>query len=96
MDYSLQNIRIAGTGSAVPEKIVTNQDIANMGIAVKDDWIVENLGIQQRHIADQESTTDLATQAALAAIENAGIDKEEISLILLATITPDRKAPSTA
>lgn len=96
MDYSLKNIRIAGTGSAVPTKIVTNQDISNLGVPVKTDWVVENLGIQQRHIADQESTTDLATQAALAAIENAGIDKEEISLILVATITPDRKTPSTA
>lgn len=96
MDYSFKNVKIAGTGSAVPQKIVTNQDIIAMGVPVKTDWIYENLGIQQRHVAVDESTADLATQAAQAALENAGIDKEEISLILLATITPDRKAPSTA
>lgn len=96
MDYSFKNVKIAGTGSAVPKKIVTNQDIIDMGVPVKTDWIYENLGIQQRHVAVDESTADLAVQAARAALENAGIDKEEISLILMATITPDRKAPSTA
>ncbi len=96
MDYSLKNVRIAGTGSAVPKKIVTNQDIIDSGVPVKAEWIVENLGIHERHIAVEETGTDLAARAGLAAIENAGIDKEEISLILLATITPDRKAPSTA
>ena len=96
MDYSLKNIRISGTGSAVPTKNVTNQDIIDMDIPVKNDWIIENLGIHQRHIADGETTSDLAARAGLAAIENAGIDKNEISLILLATVTPDRIAPSTA
>lgn len=96
MDYSLKNVRIAGTGSAVPSKIISNQDIVDMGVNVKVDWIVENLGIHERHIAVEETGTDLAALAGLAAIENAGIDKEDVSLILLATITPDRKAPSTA
>lgn len=96
MDYTLKNVRIAGTGSAVPAKIVTNQDIVSSGVSVNADWIVENLGIHERHIAVEETGTELAARAGLAAIENAGIDKEEVSLILLATITPDRKAPSTA
>ena len=96
MDYSLKNVRIAGTGSAVPKKIVTNQDIVDMGVRTNDAWIVENLGIRQRHIAEGETTSDLAAQAGLAAIENAGIDKEDVSLIILATFTPDRQAPSAA
>ncbi len=96
MDYSLNNIRIAGTGSAAPVKIVTNQDIINMGVPTSDAWIFDTLGIRQRHIAVDEEASDLAAQAGLAALENAGIDKEEVSLIILATYTPDRKAPSTA
>ncbi len=96
MDYSLKNVRIAGTGSAVPKKILTNQDIVDMGVPTSDAWIVENLGIRQRHISDGETTSDLAAAAGLAAMENAGIDKEDVSLIILATFTPDRQAPSAA
>lgn len=96
MDYSLKNIRIAGTGSAVPAKIVTNQDIINSGVDTDDTWIRETLGIRERRVAENESASDLAARAGLAALENAGLDKEEVSLIVLATYTPDRKAPSTA
>jgi 3-oxoacyl-[acyl-carrier-protein] synthase III len=96
MDYSLKNIRIAGTGSAVPARIVTNQDLIDKGVPTTDAWIQETLGIRERRIVDDESTSDLAARAGLAAIENAGIDKEDVSLIVLATYTPDRKAPSTA
>ncbi len=96
MDYSLKHIRIAGTGSAVPARIVTNQEIIDSGISLKDSWIVENIGIKKRHIAVDESTSDLAARAGLAALENAGVDPEDLGLLLVATSTPDRKAPSTA
>lgn len=96
MDYSLKNVRISGTGSALPARIVTNRDIVDMGVPTTEQWIEENLGILQRHIADRETTAELAALAGLAAIANAGIDKEDVTLVLLATITPDRKAPSTA
>jgi 3-oxoacyl-[acyl-carrier-protein] synthase-3 len=88
--------RIIGTGSYLPAKVLTNQDLEKM-VDTTDQWIVERTGIRERHIAaDNETTGSLAEQAARRAIEAAGIQPTDIDLIVLATTTPDRVFPSTA
>ncbi len=88
--------RIAGTGSYLPAKILTNADLEKM-VDTSSDWIVERTGIRERHIAaDNETTCDLAEQAARRAIEAAGLAAVDIDLIIVATTTPDRIFPSTA
>ncbi|MBX3694406.1 MAG: ketoacyl-ACP synthase III [Steroidobacteraceae bacterium] len=86
--------RIAGTGSYLPEKIVTNFDLAKT-MDTSDEWIRERTGIVERHIAaDGETTVDLAEQAARRAIDAAGIDPAEIDLIAFGTTTPDLVFPN--
>jgi len=88
--------RIKGTGSYLPEKVLTNKDLEKM-VDTTDEWIFERTGIKERHIAaDNETTCDLAEHAARAAIEHAGITADDIDLIIIATTTPDRVFPSTA
>ncbi len=92
MNYS----RIIGTGGYLPEKVLTNYDLEQM-VETSDEWIVERTGIKERHIASPgETTCDLAEQAARQALDAAGIDKDDIGLIVVATTTPDRVFPSTA
>jgi 3-oxoacyl-[acyl-carrier-protein] synthase III len=92
MTYS----RIVGTGSYLPQKILTNADLERM-VDTTDEWIVTRTGIRQRHIAAEgEYTSDLAEQASRRAIEAAGIAAQDIDLIIVATTTPDRIFPSTA
>ncbi len=89
-------VAIIGTGSYVPERRLTNSDLEKM-VATSNEWIVERTGIEERRIAaPDEKTSDMATQAALKAIENANISPEDIDLIILATVTPDTFTPSTA
>lgn len=88
--------RIAGTGSYLPKKILTNADLESM-IETTDEWIFTRTGIRERHIvAEDEFTSDLAFNAARNAIESAGIDAADIDLIIVATTTPDKIFPSTA
>lgn len=88
--------RIAGTGSYLPEKVLTNHDLESM-VETTDQWITDRTGIKKRHIvADDETTTDLAYEAAIKAIEAAGIENHDIDLIIVATTTPTRIFPSTA
>ena len=88
--------RITGTGSYLPEKILTNHDLEKM-VDTSDEWIRDRTGISERHIAaDGEFTVDLAEQAAKNAIDAAGISVNDIDLIIVATTTPDRVFPSTA
>ena len=88
--------RIAGTGSYLPEKILTNHDLEKM-VDTSDEWIVSRSGIRERHIAaDDELASDLAYQAAKRAIASAGLEAEDIDLIIVATTTPDMVFPSTA
>lgn len=88
--------RIAGTGSYLPEKVLSNHDLEQM-VETNDQWIQERTGIKKRHIvADDETTTDLAFNAAQKAIEAAGIKNADIDLIIIATTTPTRIFPSTA
>ena len=88
--------RITGTGSYLPEKVMTNHDLEKI-VETSDQWIRERTGIEQRHIAaDDETTVDLAEKASRLAIDSAGIDPAEIDLIVLATSTPDKIFPSSA
>lgn len=92
----MRQARIAGTGSYLPERIMTNAEIETL-VDTTDAWIRERTGIAERHIvADGEGTGDLAERAALNAIEAAGIDAADIDLIVLGTTTPDRVYPATA
>jgi 3-oxoacyl-[acyl-carrier-protein] synthase-3 len=87
---------IAGVGSALPREKVTNEQLAQR-VDTTDAWIVERTGIRNRHIAgDGETTASLATDAALRALEHAGVAAGEIDLIVLATATPDQTFPSSA
>ncbi len=88
--------KIIGTGSYLPEKVMTNKDWENL-VDTSDEWITTRTGIKERHFAaDNEATSDLVTKAAKKAIENAGIDKDEIDLIIVGTISGDNAYPSTA
>ena len=90
------NSKIIGTGSYLPEKVLTNFDLEKM-VETSNEWIVERTGIEERRIASEnELTSDLALKASLEAINSAKIDKDEIGLIIVATTTPDRTLPSTA
>ncbi|OUR71808.1 3-oxoacyl-ACP synthase [Methylophaga sp. 41_12_T18] len=90
------NSKIAGTGSYLPEKVLTNTDLEAM-VETSDQWITDRTGIKKRHIVgDDQTTTDLAFLAAEKAIEAAGIDNNDIDLIIVATTTPTRTFPSTA
>ena len=92
MTYS----RIAGTGSYLPEKVLTNHDLEKM-METSDAWIQERTGIKRRHIAaEDEATSDLALAAASQALEMAGIGAEDVNLIIIATTTPDKVFPGTA
>ena len=92
MTYS----RIAGTGSYLPEKVLTNHDLEKM-METSDAWIQERTGIKRRHIAAEgEATSDLALAAANQALEMAGIGAEDVNLIIVATATPDKVFPATA
>ncbi len=88
--------RITGTGGYLPENVMTNHDLEKI-VDTTDQWIRERTGIEQRHIAaDGQTMVDLAEIAARRAIEAAGIDTQEIDLIILATSTPDKIFPSSA
>ena len=88
--------RIAGTGSYLPERVLTNDDLAKL-VDTSDEWITSRTGIRERHIAaDGETTGDLAYHAAVRALEAAGVQASELDLIVLGTTTPDLIFPSTA
>jgi 3-oxoacyl-[acyl-carrier-protein] synthase-3 len=87
---------IIGCGSYLPERIVSNSELAKT-VDTSDEWIVTRTGIQQRHIADDnEKTSDLAYKAGLKALEHAGMDASDLDLVIVATTTPDNTFPATA
>jgi 3-oxoacyl-[acyl-carrier-protein] synthase-3 len=87
---------IAGTGSSVPERRLTNDDLSKM-VETNDEWITQRTGIKERRIAGPgETTASLGTAAARRAIESAGLEPKDIDLIVVATITPEMVFPSTA
>jgi 3-oxoacyl-[acyl-carrier-protein] synthase-3 len=88
--------RVIGTGSYLPERIVTNDDLART-VDTTDDWIRTRTGIQSRHVAaDGQLASDLALPAAQRALQSAGVDAADVDLIIVATTTPDIIFPSTA
>ena len=96
MKQLVRNVKITGTGSCLPEKIYTNAYLESI-LPTSSEWIFQNLGIKERRIASKnEATSDLAWKAGEKAIENAKLLKDDIDLIIVATATPDRLAPSTA
>lgn len=96
MKQMVRNVKIIGTGSYVPENIYTNEYLETI-VDTNSEWIFKNLGIRERRIASKdEATSDLAWKAGNRAIENAGLSVDDIQLIIVATSTPDRLAPSTA
>ena len=87
---------IAGTGSYLPERVLTNEDLAKM-VDTSDEWIRTRTGMRERHIArDGETTSEMAAIAARRALENAGIAAADVELIIVGTVTPDMVFPSTA
>ena len=87
---------IIGTGSYMPDKVLTNDDLSKI-VDTSDEWITSRTGIKERRIAAEgQATSDLAAEAARRAMENAGVSAEEIKLIIVATVTPDMFFPSTA
>ena len=88
--------RIAGTGSYLPEKVLTNADMAQF-VDTSDEWIHERTGIRQRHVAAEgQTTSDLAFEAGRRAMEAAGITAADVQLLIVGTTTPDIIFPSTA
>ncbi|MBE7679310.1 MULTISPECIES: beta-ketoacyl-ACP synthase III [Paenibacillus] len=93
---NLRPVGVIGTGKYVPEKILTNSDLEKM-VDTNDEWIVSRTGIKERHIAaPDQATSDLAYEAAMKALESAGMTGSDLDLIIVATITPDSAFPSTA
>ncbi|MFH1368186.1 MAG: beta-ketoacyl-ACP synthase III [Elusimicrobiota bacterium] len=89
-------VKILGTGSYVPEKILTNADLAKI-VDTSDDWITQRTGMKERHITDKHTaTSDLSIRASQKAIEDAHLTPADIDAIIVATITPDMFFPSTA
>jgi 3-oxoacyl-[acyl-carrier-protein] synthase-3 len=89
-------VGIVGVGSAAPERLMTNFDLEKV-VDTSDEWIVERTGIRTRHVADEKTTTGtLATEASRKALADAGVEADEIDVIVVGTATPDMLFPSTA
>jgi len=92
---SLLGVQVVGVGSSVPDNLVKNEDLAALGYDA--DWIVQRTGIlERRHAPPEMATSDMAVEAARRCIEQAGVDPQEIDLLLLGTFTPDMPLPATA
>ena len=97
MQSDMRNAKTIGTGIVVPAKILTNRDLSELLGEDITKFVTKNLGIQTRHIlADDESAADMATTAAINALEHAGISADEIDLIILSTDTPEYLSPATS
>jgi len=93
----MESIRILGTGSYLPPKVLTNYDLEKGGLDTTHDWIVQRTGVSERRIAEADVTTsDLAYEASLNALKMADKKVEDVDLIIVATITPDTCCPSAA
>ncbi|WP_079495075.1 beta-ketoacyl-ACP synthase III [Maledivibacter halophilus] len=96
LNKTLRSVGILGTGSSLPEKIITNYDLEKI-VDTSHEWIVTRTGIHSRRIADDNTaTSDLATEAALKALKAANVKAQEIDLIIVATVTEDMAFPATA
>lgn len=93
---SVTYVGITGIGSALPDKVITNDDLSKM-VDTSDEWIRTRTGIRERRIVEDDiATSDLCTEAAIKALEDAKVDPKDIDLIIVATVTPDMAFPSTA
>jgi 3-oxoacyl-[acyl-carrier-protein] synthase-3 len=93
----MTSIRILGTGSYVPPKILSNHDLEKMGLDTTDEWIAQRTGVRERRMAEPDVTTsDLAYEASVKALEMARLTARDMDLIILATITPDTCCPAGA
>ncbi len=94
--HPVQSARITGTGFYVPPRVVTNDDLAKMGIDTTSEWIIQRTGIEERRYAEEGvGTSDLALPAARAAIERAGLQPRDIDLIVFATLSPEMAFPGS-
>lgn len=91
----MSNVKVAGVGAYLPSLVVTNDKISEF-VETNDEWIVKRTGVSERRISEGENTSDIATKAARIALERAGIDAEDLDLIIVATISPDMFIPSVA
>ena len=92
----LQRVKISALGTYVPPRLLTNADLEKM-VDTNDQWIMERVGIRQRHIVDKGvATSDLAVEAAKRALAERGIEASELDAIIVGTVTPDMFFPSTA
>ena len=89
------SFHILGTGSYVPPTVVTNDDLSKL-VETNDEWITTRTGIKRRHIATDETASQMAVKAALSALENSGVKAEELDLILCATVSGDYIVPNLA
>ena len=87
--------RIAGTGHFLPSNVVTNDDLSKI-MDTTDEWISSRTGIKERHLATEETTASMSAEAAKLALEDAGVDAQDIDLIIVATVSPDHMTPSVA
>ena len=86
---------ILGTGSFVPQRVVTNEDLSHM-VETSDEWIVKRVGVKERRVCTTETVTDLGVEASVRALENSGVKPEELDLIIAATISADTISPGLA
>ena len=93
----MDTFRILGTGSYLPQKVLTNFDLQKMGLDTTDEWIVQRTGIRERRVAEPDvAASDLGCEAAIQALDMAGMTAKDLDLIIFATITPDTCCPSAA
>ena len=91
----MKDVKIIATDFAVPEHIVTNNDLSKI-MDTSDEWIVKRTGIKRRHISQKENTSDLATQVAMGLLKRSSVSAQDINLIIVATMSPDNMTPATA
>ncbi len=91
----MKNFKIIGTGSYIPDNVVTNENLEGL-VDTSNQWIIERTGISERRISKDEDTSIIASKAALKAIESSGINPEDIELIIVGTVSPDSLVPSVA
>ena len=93
----MNGVKILGTGSYVPPKVLSNFDLQKMGLDTTDEWISQRTGVRERRIADPDiATSDLAFEASLKALEMANLAAQDLDMIIIATITPDTCCPAAA
>ncbi len=93
----MESLRILGTGSYLPPKVLTNHDLVKMGLDTSDEWIVKRTGVSARRMAEPDVTTsDLGYEASVKALDMAGVSPKNVDLIIVATITADTCCPSAA